>query len=78
LLVLRRFFQDYKQLEGKQVQVEEILPAYAALSVIEKSLARYQLHKEELISGGPAGQNRRKTTANTKVLCPRKRSAGNF
>jgi inorganic pyrophosphatase len=78
LLVLRRFFQDYKQLEGKQVQVEEILPAYAALSVIEKSLARYQLHKEELISGGPVGQNRRKTTANTKVLCPRKRGAGNF
>jgi len=53
LLVLRRFFQDYKQLEGKQVQVEEILPAFAALRVIEKSLARYQLHKEELISGGP-------------------------
>src|SRR5256885_1722202 len=34
LLVLRRFFQDYKQLEGKQVQVEEIRPAYAALTVI--------------------------------------------
>jgi inorganic pyrophosphatase len=78
LLVLRRFFQDYKQLEGKQVQVEEILPAFAALSVIKKSLARYQLHKEELISGGLAGQNRRKRTANTKVLCPRKRGAGNF
>ncbi len=42
LLVLRRFFQDYKQLEGKQVQVEEIRPAYAALAVIEKSLANYQ------------------------------------
>jgi inorganic pyrophosphatase len=62
LLVLRRFFQDYKQLEGKQVQVEEILPAYAALNVIEKSLKRYQEHKAELITGdGPAGQNRRKT-----------------
>jgi inorganic pyrophosphatase len=57
LLVLRRFFQDYKQLEGKQVQVEEILPAFAALSVIEKSLARYQQHKEELISGGPAAKS---------------------
>jgi inorganic pyrophosphatase len=33
LLVLRRFFQDYKQLEGKQVQVEDIKPAYAALVV---------------------------------------------
>ena len=62
LLVLRRFFQDYKQLEGKQVQVEEILPAYAALNVIEKSLKRYQEHKAELITGdGSAGQNRRKT-----------------
>src|SRR5262245_51200672 len=62
LLVLKRFFQDYKQLEGKQVQVEEIRPAYAALSVIEQSLARYQQHKEELIAGeDPIGQNRRKS-----------------
>ena len=50
LLVLRRFFQDYKQLEGKQVQVEEILPAYAALTVIEKALARYQALKPELLN----------------------------
>ena len=42
LLVLKRFFSDYKQLEGKQVQVEDIRPAYAAVAVIEKSLARYQ------------------------------------
>ena len=50
LLVLRRFFQDYKQLEGKQVQVEEIRPAYAALNAIEKSLARYKEHRKELLS----------------------------
>jgi len=49
LLVLKRFFQDYKQLEGKQVQVEEIRPAYAALTVIEKSLARYQEQRVELL-----------------------------
>jgi len=61
LLVLRRFFQDYKQLEGKQVQVEEIRPAYAALTIIEQSLARYQQHKEELIKGENAVQNRRKS-----------------
>jgi len=62
LLVLKRFFQDYKQLEGKQVQVEEIRPAYAAISVIEQSLARYQQHREELLAGEvvPA-YNRRKT-----------------
>ena len=61
LLVLKRFFQDYKQLEGKQVQVEEIRPAYAAISVIEQSLARYQEHREELLAGEiiPA-HNRRK------------------
>jgi inorganic pyrophosphatase len=52
LLVLRRFFQDYKQLEGKQVQVEEIRPAYAALAVIEKSLANYQQHRERLMTNG--------------------------
>jgi inorganic pyrophosphatase len=61
LLVLKRFFQDYKQLEGKQVQVEEIRPAYAALSVIEQSLIRYQQYKEELIKGDGPGHNRRKS-----------------
>lgn len=51
LLVLRRFFQDYKQLEGKQVQVEEIRPAYAAMAAIEKALRRYQQLKEKLRAG---------------------------
>jgi inorganic pyrophosphatase len=48
LLVLKRFFQDYKQLEGKQVQVEDIRPAYAAANVIGKALARYQKEREQL------------------------------
>jgi inorganic pyrophosphatase len=48
LLVLKRFFQDYKQLEGKQVQVEDIKPAYAAMNIIEKSLTRYKAMREEL------------------------------
>ena len=48
LLVLKRFFQDYKQLEGKQVQVEDIKPAYAAIHVIEKALSRYQSMRHEL------------------------------
>ncbi len=51
LLVLKRFFQDYKQLEGKQVQVEDIRPAYAAMAAIEKALARYQDLKEKLRAG---------------------------
>jgi inorganic pyrophosphatase len=63
LLVLKRFFQDYKQLEGKQVQVEEIRPAYAAISVIEQSLARYQKHRDELL---PAKSSRRAAAAEPK------------
>src|SRR5439155_1398448 len=39
LTMLRRFFQDYKQLEGKSVDVEEFQPAGAALPVIEPSRA---------------------------------------
>lgn len=49
LLVLKRFFQDYKQLEGKQVQVEDIRPAYAAENVIQKALGRYQQDRERLL-----------------------------
>ena len=41
LNMLRRFFQDYKKLEGKAVEVDELEPASAALPVIEESLARY-------------------------------------
>jgi inorganic pyrophosphatase len=51
LLVLKRFFQDYKQLEGKQVQVEDIKPAYAALSIIDSALARYKELRDKLRSG---------------------------
>jgi hypothetical protein len=50
---LKRFFSDYKQLEGKQVQVEDIRPAYAALTVIERALARYQKEREQLIGKYP-------------------------
>src|SRR6266404_4970058 len=50
LLVLKRFFQDYKQLEGKRVEVEDIRPAYAAVTVIERALARYQQEREKLIA----------------------------
>ena len=50
LLVPKRFFQDYKQLEGKQVQVEDIRPAYAAVKVIENALARYKKERDRLRS----------------------------
>ena len=41
LVMLRRFFQDYKQLEGKSVEVDEIEPAAAAYPIIEDALHRY-------------------------------------
>src|SRR4051812_23077759 len=41
LTMLRRFFQDYKMLEGKAVEVDELQPAAAALPVIEAALAGY-------------------------------------
>ena len=39
--MLHRFFQDYKQLEGKAVEVDEIQPAETAFPVIEDALHRY-------------------------------------
>ena len=41
LTMLRRFFQDYKMLEGKAVEVDEMQPASATLPIIEEALARY-------------------------------------
>ena len=41
LTMLRRFFQDYTQLEGKVVEVDEIQPAKEAFPVIEDALMRY-------------------------------------
>jgi inorganic pyrophosphatase len=42
LLMVRRFFQDYKQLEGKAVEVDKIQPAAAAYPIIEDALRRYR------------------------------------
>ena len=41
LHMLRRFFQDYTQLEGKVVEVDEIQPAKVAFPIIEDALSRY-------------------------------------
>ncbi len=40
-LMLRRFFQDYKKLEGKTVEVDDILPAQDAYPVIEAAVRQY-------------------------------------
>jgi inorganic pyrophosphatase len=42
MAMIRRFFQDYKQLEGKEVDVDEILPAAKAYPVIENALKEYK------------------------------------
>jgi inorganic pyrophosphatase len=41
LTMVRRFFQDYKQLEGKKVEVDDILPAAQAYPIIERALSAY-------------------------------------
>jgi inorganic pyrophosphatase len=41
LSMLRRFFQDYKMLEGKAVEVEQFQATATALPVIEEALLRY-------------------------------------
>jgi inorganic pyrophosphatase len=51
LATLRRFFQDYKQLEGKQVEVEDFQPAAAAWPVIEGALEQYSLHRRKGFPG---------------------------
>jgi inorganic pyrophosphatase len=45
--MLRRFFQDYKQLEGKAVEVDEIQPSKVAFPIIEDALARYSRQRRK-------------------------------
>jgi inorganic pyrophosphatase len=45
LNMLRRFFQDYKMLEGKAVEVDEMEPAAKALPVVEAALAKYSAQR---------------------------------
>jgi inorganic pyrophosphatase len=45
LMMLRRFFQDYKTLEGKQVEVDDFQPVAAALPIIEQALEEYSTRR---------------------------------
>ncbi len=47
LTMLRRFFQDYKTLEGKAVEVDEFQSAAAAMPVIEAALNRYSAQRRQ-------------------------------
>ena len=46
LSMVRRFFQDYKQLEGKAVEVDEIQPAERAFPIIDDALQRYSAKRQ--------------------------------
>ncbi len=52
LAMLRRFFLDYKQLEKKAVEVDEILPAKDALPVIEDAQVRYSAQRRKGFNKG--------------------------
>ena len=41
LAMIRRFFQDYKILEGKTVEVDELTPAESSIPIIREALERY-------------------------------------
>lgn len=51
LQMLRRFFQDYKTLEGKTVEVEQFQSASTAWPVIEKALQRYSAERRRGFQG---------------------------
>jgi len=53
LTMLRRFFQDYKTLEGKAVEVDQFLPAAATVQVIEDALSRYSAYRRRGFKGYP-------------------------
>jgi inorganic pyrophosphatase len=54
--MLKRFFEDYKMLEGKRVDVEEILPMEAAHAVIEQAISDYWTERQRLAAPGVRGQ----------------------
>lgn len=45
LMMLKRFFQDYKQLEGKAVEVDDFLPSEKSIPIIESSLEEYSTRR---------------------------------
>ncbi len=51
LALLRRFFQDYKMLEGLSVEVDDFQPAETAGPVVEDSLERYSAERRRGFGG---------------------------
>jgi inorganic pyrophosphatase len=53
LSMLRRFFQDYKLLEGKAVEVDQFQAFDTALPIIEEALTRYSSARRRGFRGKP-------------------------
>ena len=51
LAMLRRFFQDYKLLENKAVEVDDIRPAAEAYPIITDALQRYSDQRRKGFKG---------------------------
>ncbi|MFG0332948.1 MAG: inorganic diphosphatase, partial [Maioricimonas sp. JB049] len=51
LAMLRRFFQDYKTLEGKAVEVDDFQPAETSLPIIEAALSDYSERRQRGLLG---------------------------
>src|ERR1700742_406709 len=47
LQMMRRFFLDYKQLEGKAVEVDQFMPSEATFPIIEDALHRYSQQRRK-------------------------------
>lgn len=56
LMMMRRFFQDYKQLEGKAVEVDEMQSASVAWPIIEDALQRYSLERRRGFQTPPSAK----------------------
>lgn len=54
LKAVKRFFEDYKALEHKQVKVERFKGRYDALNIIERSIKLYNDLRQELLEIKPA------------------------
>src|SRR5579872_107088 len=52
LTMLRRFFQDYKTLEGKAVEVDDFQALATALPIIEAALTRYSSQRRRGFKNG--------------------------
>src|SRR5262249_19989417 len=52
LKTIKRFFEDYKALEHKQIKVERFMGRFDACNIITKSMELYNAKRQELIASG--------------------------